>query len=101
MNGPRRVFLLAGLLLLETLAATEAAEPSNRFLTKLKEGQQVSLKEANGRYDIIVMKHLPLGHKIIEIGDDYIELLDVAGVTTTIIPIYSIKSITRHELPTK
>jgi hypothetical protein len=96
----RRVFLLA-LFILGTIAATEAAEPTKRFLAKLKVGQEVTLKEANGRFEIIVMKRLPLGHKIVEIGDDYIELLDVSGVTTTIIPVYSIRSITRLELPQK
>ena len=95
----RRVFLLA-LFIFGTVAAT-AAEPAARFLGKLKVAQEVTLKETNGRYEIIVMKRLPLGHKIVEIGDDYIELLDVSGVTTTIIPIYSIKAITRHELPQK
>jgi hypothetical protein len=97
----RAVFLLAALSFLGTLATTEAAEPTKRFLARLKIGQEVTLKEANGRYEIIAMERLPLGHKIIEIGDDYIELLDVSGVTTTIIPIYSIKAITRHELPPK
>lgn len=97
----RRVFLLAALSLVGMLATTEAAEPSKRFLAKLKVGQEVTLKEASGRYEITVMQRLPLGHKVVEIGDDYIELLDVSGVTTTIIPIYSIKAIIRHELPQK
>lgn len=96
----RAVFLLAPMLFVGTLA-TESAEPTKRFLAKLKVGQEVTLKEASGRYEIVVMERLPLGQKIVEIGDDYIELLDASGVTTTIIPLYSIKAITRHELSPK
>jgi hypothetical protein len=97
----RAVFLLVALAFVGMLATTEAAEPSKRFLAKLKVGQEVTLKEANGRFEVIVMERLSLGHKVVEVGDDYIELLDVSGVTTTIIPIYSIKAITRHQLPPK
>ncbi|QDU29544.1 hypothetical protein ETAA8_46580 [Anatilimnocola aggregata] len=101
MIRPRQVFLLAALILVGAITAADAQEPTKRFLGKLKVGQEVTLKEANGRYEIIVLKRLPLGHKIVGIGDDYIELLDVSGVTTTIIPVYSIRSITRLELPQK
>lgn len=93
-----RISILAVFLL---AVSVNAADPPKPFLSKLKVGQEVSLKEANGRYEIIVMKRLSLGHRVVEVGEDYVELLDVSGVTTTIIPIYSIRSITKHELPQK
>jgi hypothetical protein len=62
----------------------------------LKEGQGVVLKEAAGRYEITLMEG---GHKVIEVGPDYVVVEDIAGVTETRIPAYSIKSITRIKGP--
>lgn len=66
------------------------------FLSVLKEGQTVVLKEAAGRYEITLMEG---GYKVIEVGPDYVVVEDLAGVTETRIPVYSIKSITRIKGP--
>jgi hypothetical protein len=68
------------------------------FLSVLKEGQAILVKEAAGRYEITLMEG---GHKVIEVGPDYVVVEDVAGVTETRIPIFSIKSITRIKVNRK
>ena len=82
------------------LCATFALQEKGRkgFLSALKEGQAVVLKEAAGRYEITLMEG---GHKVIEIGPDYIVVEDIAGVTETRIPVYSIKSIARIKVNRK
>jgi hypothetical protein len=68
------------------------------FLSVLKEGQGIVLKEAAGRYEITLMEG---GHKVIEVGPDYVVVEDIAGVTETRIPIFSIKSIARIKVNRK
>jgi hypothetical protein len=68
------------------------------FLSVLKEGQGVVLKEAGGRYEITLMEG---GHKVIEVGPDYVVVEDIAGVTETRISVYSIKSIARIKVARK
>ena len=41
----------------------------------------------------------PLGHKLVEVGHDYVVVRDIANVMTTRIPIYSIKSVTIVTIP--
>jgi hypothetical protein len=93
---------IIAVLLCATLALSPAANGQDKgrkgFLSVLKEGQGIVLKEAAGRYDITLMEG---GHKVIEVGPDYVVVEDVAGVTETRIPIFSIKSITRIKVNRK
>ena len=78
----------------------QAPDRSGRgFLSVLKEGQRVNLKEVSGRIEITANKDLQLGQKNIELGTDFIAVEDIAGVTETRIPIYSIKSVVQIEIP--
>ena len=79
-------------------AANGQEKGRKSFLSVLKEGQGIVLKEATGRYEITLMEG---GHKVIEIGPDYIVVEDIAGVTETRIPIFSIKSIARIKVNRK
>ena len=65
------------------------------FLAHLKPGQPVSLTEKDGRYEIGLypLTYQPLGHKVIEIGPDYVVLRDLVGITDTIVSVYGIKAI--------
>ena len=67
----------------------------------LKAAQSVTVKENGGRYEVTVMDEVRLGHRITEVGADYLVVEDVAGVTETRIPIYSIKAIVRLKSPRK
>src|SRR5689334_21223735 len=92
-------------VLLMALATAVAAGPKEKkgsgIFAPLKEGQTVALKEAGGRYEIALVPGLEAGHKVVEIGPDYIVLTDAAGVTETRIPVCSVKAVTVTRLPRK
>lgn len=90
--------LLCATLVLACLSPEASGQEKGRkgFLSALKEGQGVVLKESAGRYEITLMDG---GHKVIEVGPDYVVVEDLAGVSETRIPVYSIKSIARIKGP--
>ena len=47
----------------------------------------------------MLLKNIPLGQKVIEVGVDYVVVEDAAGVTDTRIPVTSIKAITKLKVP--
>ena len=99
MNTMRLLAVAVALLL--TIPATSHGQekPRKGFLTILKEGQTVALKESAGKYELTLMKNIPLGHKVIEVGSDYVVVEDAAGVTETRIHVTSIKSIIKLKIP--
>jgi hypothetical protein len=93
------VLLCATLALAYLSPAADGQEKGRKgFLSILKEGQAVVLKEAAGRFEITLMEG---SHKVIEVGPDYVVVEDIAGVTETRISVYSIKSIARIKLNRK
>lgn len=98
MNAIR---LLAALALLVVIPATGHGQdkPRNGFLTVIKQGQTVTLKENAGRYEITLLKNVPLGHTVIEVGPDYLVLEDAAGIVETRIHVTSIKAIVKVKTP--
>lgn len=90
--------LLCATLAVACLSPEASGQEKGRksFLSVLKEGQSVVLKESAGRYEITLMDG---GYKVIEVGPDYVLVEDLAGVTETRISVYSIKSITRIKGP--
>ncbi len=99
MNTLRLLLVVATLLLAVTATSYSEDKPKKNFLSALKEGQTIVLKENAGRYDITVMKDVRLGHTVIEVGSDYVVVEDVAKVTETRIPVYSIKAIVKIKVP--
>lgn len=86
-----------------TASAQAPAEKQPTFLSALKEGQSVTLKQDAGRYEITTVEGVAAvqGHKVMEIGNDYIVVQDIAGVTESRIPLFSIKAIVRLKVPRK
>ena len=86
-----------------TVTAQAPAEKQHSFLSALKEGQSVSLKEVSGRYELATLDGVPgvQGYKVIEVASDYVVIRDIAGVSESRIPAYSIKSIIRLKVPGK
>lgn len=84
-----------------TVSGQAPAQPRQGFLSALKQGQAVSLKEVAGRFEISTFDDLPgpLGYKIIEVGPDYLTVVEIADVTEIRIPTFSIKSIVRLKVP--
>jgi hypothetical protein len=99
----RRMSLLFALILMLALTSHLASSDrddveSNRqgVLSVLREGQAVSLRTVGDRYDVSFFEagEGPLGHRVMKVGEDYLVVEDLARVTETRIPIWSIKSVT-------
>ena len=103
MNTMNRISMIVILLLVATIAASgqTVSEKDNQFLSALKEGQPVSLKEVTGRYQISTFDGFPgaQSHKVLEVASDHIVVQDISGVAETHIPVFSIMSIVRMKLP--
>lgn len=94
------LYLSAFVVVASFMASSHGQEKTRKgFLSVLKEGQSVSVKEVAGRFEITLMKDVKLGPKVIEVGADYLVLEDIAGVTETRIHVTSIKAIVRLKLP--
>lgn len=71
------------------------------FLSAFKVGQSVNVKDVAGRFEISTFDDglTPLGHKVMEVGPDYVTVADIAGVAETRIAIFSIKSFVTISVP--
>ncbi len=98
MNIWMKIVAVALVALVFGVAAAQKPEGKRGVFALLVVGQQVSLKEAASGYTIGVIPGIPLAHKVIEIGGDYIVLEDPAGVTQTRIPITAVKAVTVTKL---
>lgn len=82
-------------LVAAALGADEARKPKGVF-SALKVGQAVSLKDEGSAFTITFFEpELPQSHKVIEVGNDYIVVRDIAGISDTMVPIYSVKGIVK------
>lgn len=99
MNTLRFLSVLAVLFVVIPATSNAQDKPRKGFLSALKEGQTIVLKENSGRYEITVMKDVRLGHTVIEVGPDFIVVEDVAKVTETRISVYSIMAIVKIKVP--
>lgn len=83
-----------------TVTGQTSDKPRLGFLSALKAGQSVTVKEVTGRFEILIDDSLTeLSHKIIEVGPDVVAVEDIGGLIETRIPVYSIKSIVRIKVP--
>ncbi|MEO2036970.1 MAG: hypothetical protein ABGZ35_33265 [Planctomycetaceae bacterium] len=75
------------------LGAQSAKNPKGVF-SMIKLGQAVNLKDQGAAYSISFMEpEVPLGHTVVEIGEDYVVVRDIAGVKDVVVPVYSLKSV--------
>ena len=92
----QRQILLIMLPIVAILLSGWAAPAKRTTFSDLKVGDNVGLKDLGERYQISVLdKGILQSHKIIEVGDDFIVLEDVAEVTRITIPVYAVKSVVR------
>lgn len=102
-----RIIILLLLVVVATgrlsVTAQAPAERKSNFLAALKRDQPVSIKEVSGRYEISTVDGAAAvqGHKVVEIGADYVIVQDISGVTEIHIPMYSIKAIIQLKFPGK
>jgi hypothetical protein len=83
---------VAAVLVISTAASQSqpAAKKAVLFST-LKIGQPVTVREKGQLFEITVMDGDTGTHTVVEIGEDYIVLRDVAEVEESRIPIYAIR----------
>jgi hypothetical protein len=70
-------------------------------LSGLRPGMAIRLTESEGRYEIGIMPKIPgpLTHEVIAVGENYMAVKDITGITETVIPLYSIKCVKTFRLP--
>jgi tellurite resistance protein len=85
---------VAAAVMISTAASQQQPTPRKSVFSSLKAGQPVTVKDKGQSVEISTMEGDTLGtHTVVEIGDDYIVLRDVAGVTESRVPIYAIRGI--------
>ena len=89
------------LAVLFVIAAAPKEEKRVGVLAPLEKGQTVGVKEEAACYKITVMPGVDLAHKVVEVGPDFVVVVDAANLTETRIPITSIKSVTITRPPKK
>jgi hypothetical protein len=91
-SAPLLILLLAGVLF---VASGQAPAKPHGILTVLHAGQPVNLADTDGGYKLNLFKDGPdvLGHKVVEVGSDFVVVEDIAGIQQLRIPVYSIKSV--------
>lgn len=91
-SAPLLILLLAGVLF---VASGQAPGKPHGVLSVLHAGQPVSLSDADGGYKLGLFTHGPdvLGHKVVEVGADFVVIEDITGIQQLRIPVYSLKSV--------
>jgi len=76
-------------------ASGQAPAKPRGFFSVFHVGQPVTLKETACGYEIGVFDNGPdlLGHKIVEVGSDFLVVQDVSGVNEVRLPIFSVKAV--------
>jgi hypothetical protein len=91
-STPIVILLLVGILV---VASGQAPGKPHGVLSALRAGQPVNLADADGGYKLNLFQDGPemLGHRVVEVGPDFVVVEDIAGVQQLRIPVYSIKSV--------
>jgi len=102
--GYRNVMGFGSLAVFMIVLATSAGmAPAGRVgvLGGLRPGLAITLTEAADRFEISILPGVPgpLGHEVTAVGEDYVAVKDIAGVTETVIPLFSIKCVKTLRLP--
>ena len=91
-SAPILILLLAGVLF---VASGQAPAKTHGVLSVLHAGQSVNLADTDSGYKLNLFQGSPevLGHKVVEVGSDFVVVEDIAGIQQLRIPVYSIKSV--------
>lgn len=88
-----RIYMLITVVGLVGLVAAATPGPPRGALSPLSVGQVVTLKEVGGGYQINVSPGLPAGHKVTEVGADFVVVEDPIGSTEIRIPVTSVRAV--------
>jgi hypothetical protein len=77
-------------------AQPDGDPPKTGIFANLRKGQEIGLKDVGTSFEVTILADQPgpLGFTILEVGQDFLVLRDIAGIQEVRIPIYAIKSIT-------
>ena len=91
-STPIVILLLVGILV---VASGQAPAKTHGVLSVLHAGQPLSLAATDGGYRLNLFQGGPevLGHKVVEVGANFVVVEDTAGIQQLRIPVYSIKSV--------
>ena len=91
-SAPILILLLAGVLF---VASGQAPAKTHGVLSVLHVGQPVNLADTDSGYKLNLFQGGPevLGHKVVEVGADFVVVEDITGIQQLRIPVYSIKSV--------
>jgi hypothetical protein len=96
MRNRTWLVLVAVVLALSSSLANEAPRKPRGIFSSLKVGQPVNLKDHGAAFSISFLDEgLPLTHKVVEISDDYVVVEEIAGMTETVVPVYSLRGVVR------
>ena len=96
-----KIVAISAVCLVLFAASGLAPGPKEGVLSALKPGMPISLVDKNGSYEIGIFTNGPdmLGYKVLEVGVDYVVLMDVSEIKELRVPIYAIKSLVTTKLP--
>ena len=96
-----KIVAISAVCLVLFAASGLAPGPKEGVLSVLKPGMPVSLTDKDGSYEIGIFTNGPdmLGYKVLEVGVDYVVLIDVSEIKELRVPIYAIKSVVTTKLP--
>jgi hypothetical protein len=84
--------LLIAVLVMFCVAA--APQKPQGVLAPLKIGQPVALQDRGGSYEIrLVDVEVPMGHTVVDVGQDFVVLKDIAEASESRIPIFAVKAV--------
>ena len=93
--------LLTGFMIVLAMSAGMAPAERVGVFGGLRPCLAITVAEAAGRFEISILPGVPgpLGHEVTAVGNDYVAVKDIAGVTETVIPLFSIKCVKTMRLP--
>ena len=87
------IWIVVVVAVVTALGAQDAKRPKSVF-SMLKAGQPVSLKDEGSAYSLSFFEpEVPLGHTVVEVGEDFVVVRVISGVRETRVPVYSVKAI--------
>ena len=82
------IWIVVVIVVATALGAQDAKKPKGVF-SMLEVGQAVSLKDEGSAYSISFLEpEIPLSHTVVEIGENYVVVREIAGITETWVPVY-------------
>ncbi len=88
--------VLVAVLAISTTPGADDIKKSKGVFAGLRVGQSVSLKDEGSVFIITFFDpDLPQSHKVIEVGNDYVVVRDIAEVGDRTIPVYAVKAIVK------